>query len=190
MVDGWIGVNLFDNLAVFFDFPNRKLILIDPGGLTPGQAKFLGCNEAGGAVMPLSRNGRGLYVVPVGLDNNDVSRQTDLMVDTGSQTTEIPRDAAHDLSLVPLRQLPQAGLEGNFTVNEARLHELYLGNVWLADPLVTYTIGDDRFPRIGMDILAGYKVLLDFPAKKMYLQPAVSAISVGPAKKTLQNMTP
>ncbi len=179
-VDGIVGVNLLENFAVAFDFPRHRMTVCVPGNLTPGQAKFLGYDEAGGTVLPLSVDARDLYDVPVTLENDSISRKVNLLVDTGSQLTTIPHNAAYDLSLMPTRQLPQAGLAGSYTVNEARLHELSLGDVRLTDQLITYTTGEDRFPRLGMDILVNYKVLLDFPAKKMYLQPAVPPIKIGP----------
>lgn len=176
VVDGMIGVNLLQDFAVAFDFPGQTMTLVSPGDLTPGQGHSLGLDETVGTVLPLSQTPLDLFTAPVRWRNGHVSRQTNLLVDTGSQTTEIPIRDAQALSLFPLRQRPAAGGQGNYMTEEARVDTLGLGNLRIVGPLVTYASPNDVVPRLGMDILSGYKVLLDFPALKMYVQrPSVTA---------------
>ena len=49
--------------------------------------------------------------------------------------------------------------------------------------MVNYSDKPDYKTHLGLDVFSGYKVLLDFPAKKMYLQPAVPAVKIGPLSK-------
>ena len=188
LVDGLIGSSLLEEFAVALDFSGCTMIICYPGSLTLAEAQYLGYHQEEETIMPIF-SANNFYYAQVDLKNNTVSLQVNLLLDTGSDLTAIPRDAAQKLSLVSLRQLPQAGLSANFTVNEARLQRLSLGNLDVKNQLVTYGIEADHSPRLGLDILSHYKVLLDFPAKKMYLQPVQPLVPVAPAGK-LQNGTP
>ncbi len=184
IVDGLIGSNLLNQFAADFDFSGNTMTLCHPGGLTAANANFLGFGGPGGTVVPLSVSPNEFYSVPVGMESGKVSRQANLLVDTGSQTTEIPHQAAQDLALTPLGVLPQVGFTGGFTVEKAWLPVLVLGEMRVTDQLVTYGFKSDYTPRLGMDILSGYKVLMDFPGKKMYLQPIPAPkhnIVIGPS---------
>ncbi len=171
VVDGLIGSNLLDEFAADFDFQGNTMTLCYPGSLTAANARFLGFGGPGGAVVPLSVSPNEFYSVPVEMESGKVSRQVNLLVDTGSQITQIPYQAAQDLALTFLGLVPQMGFDGGYNVQQARLPVLMLGETRLTGLLVTYGIMLDHTPRLGMDILSGYKVLLDFPSKKMYLQP-------------------
>lgn len=181
LVDGLIGSNLLFNFAVDFDFSAHTMLLCLPGNLTQGETKFLKFNEPGGTALPLLDNSNNVYSVQVRLDNNSTSRQVDLLLDTGSQTTTVPRRAALDLSLVPLGKIPQANHSGSYyTVQVVRPQALTLGDLRLQQPSVNYSDNPDCVPRLGLDILSSYRVLIDFPAKKMYLQPAEPTIKIAP----------
>ena len=180
-VDGMIGSNLLDEFAVIFDFPGRRLTLCTPGNLTSGEVQSLGFSGPGRTVMPLSRNADETYSTPVTLENGRASRQADLLVDTGAQRTQIPRLVAQDLFLIPLRQRPVVNSADSYTANEAQLHALGLGVLQITGPSVLYAAKGNHITGLGLDILSGYKVLLDFPARKMYLQAAVPTINIKPA---------
>lgn len=180
LADGLIGSNLLDEFAVSLDFPAHTITLLYPGSLTTEEAQHLGYSQAGGTSVLLSESANRFYSVQAGLENNSVLRQVDLLLDTGSQLTAIPHYTAQELSLAPLRRISQAGLAGSFGVYEARLQTFELGGLRLTGTQVTYSSDtSDHIPRLGLDILSGYRMLMDFPAKKMYLQPAVPTVKIG-----------
>jgi hypothetical protein len=78
------------------------------------------------------------------------------------------------------------GTYGYTTFNQTRVPTLTLGDIRLADRPVLYPDKKDFPADLGMDILGGYKVLLDFPAHKMYLMPQtpLALVQVKPAAPT------
>ena len=84
------------------------------------------------------------------------------------------------LALDPLSHVAQPSLRGSFAAERARLTALRIGDIEVADKMVEYPSDDhSQFPPIlGMDTLAGYRVLLDFPSKRMYIQYAVPSVNI------------
>ena len=190
-VDGLIGSGLLAKFAVSLNFSAHTMMLVYPGNMTRAEAGYLGYCLPGGTNLPLTINAEDVCSVKVGLENKGVSQQVDLPLDTGSQVTTLPARTAQDLSLGSLGRIPQADhSSGVFTVCKTRPDALVLGEVRLVRPLISYAETADYTPRLGLDILSGYKVLMDFPAKKMYLQPIIPAVSVGPAEKMPEKVTP
>lgn len=190
-VDGLIGSGLLATFAVSLDFSAHTMMLVYPGSLTRAEAGYLGYCQPGGTNFPLMMDAEDVCSVQVGLENKGISRQVNLPLDTGSQMTTLPARVAQDLSLGPLRQIPQADHSSSIsTVRETRPDALVLGEVRIVKPLINYAETADYTPRLGLDILSGYKVLMDFPAKMMYLQPIAPAVSLGPARKMLKRVTP
>ena len=180
-VDGLIGSGLLAKFAVSLDFSAHTMLLVYPGSLTRAEAEYLGYCQPGGTDFPLAMDADDVCSVQVGVENKGVSQRVDLPLDTGSQMTTLPARTAQDLSLGSLGQIPQADHSSSVsTVCETRPDALVLGEVRLVRPLINYVETADYTPRLGLDILSSYKVLMDFPAKKMYLQPAVPTIKIAP----------
>jgi predicted aspartyl protease len=181
-VDGVLGMEGFESSALLFDFAAGRMDVILPGALSPAQVRSYGFNQPGGAALPLSRltkypnfsikGDSDLFSVPVLLNNGSKTTQADLLVDTGSQVTVIPRAAAKELSLKPFGQRPLAGgTGGSMQANQAQVSSLSLGGIRLTDVPVLYPDRKDHVAILGMDILKNYRVLLDFPGRMMYIQP-------------------
>ena len=175
-LDGIVGANLLERFAVVFDFPKHALLLFSPGNLSLRQARLLSLGEAGGTTVPISLLPNQPYYddrffVPVGLINGTLTQQVSLAIDTGSDITEISRSTAQSLHLKKTGQQRQHGLEGLFNTTGTQVSALILGSLRLKDVQVSYQDKKDPDVVLGMDILSHYLLLLDFPAKTMYLQP-------------------
>jgi predicted aspartyl protease len=171
-VGGIIGANFLQNFAVNFDFSAHQIILITPGGLSAAQTRQLGYTAGDEAVLPLTALGNYLYSLPVVLERGAVSQRADLQVDTGSKVTTIPRDTAQALSLVSEGRQPLTGGTVGYRVQiRSTVSVLALGDIRLLDRSVLYPDKGDYPSLLGMDILMGYKILIDYPAHKVYLTP-------------------
>lgn len=178
-IDGIIGTPILNLFAAIFDFNAHSLTLYSPGKLSAKQARLTGAFGPGGISLPLSlapgqtENRR--YFIPVGLTSGGVSRVVSLAVDTGAEMTIVPRWVVEDLHLKKTGQQRQYGPEGDFQAGEVQVPVLALDNLQKLNASVIYPLKGDFFPVLGVNILSGYKVLMDFPAKKMYLQPILPA---------------
>lgn len=182
-VEGMIGSNLLDSFAVEFGFPDHTMMLIYPGSLTIEESGSLGFNGPGETILPLYRREDETYSVPVRLKNGKVSRTLVLLVDTAGQWTTIPRNIAQQLSVTPLGERPVFSLGDSkddgrlhtYSTEEAQVDTLGLGDLQFTKPYIRYSVTDknDHLAGLGLDVLSGYKVLMDFPARKMYLQTPV-----------------
>ena len=108
----------------------------------------------------------------------------DLALDTGSNTTQISDTAAQTLHLGIIGQQQQHNAYGTAMVGRASVETLRLGDLILSGTSVSVSsVTKIQSNLLGMDILSGYRVLIDFPGGKMYLQPnavAIPKITIGP----------
>ena len=67
------------------------------------------------------------------------------------------------------------GLEGPRVIDKVRVPILQIGDLRLVDrPAYCYHAGSGQLePLLGLDVLTGYRILLDFQAKKMYLKTSI-----------------
>ena len=179
-MDGVIGAESLANLVTLIDFPHHVVALLYPGNLTPSDLR------AGDFVpqdaVTLNPAG-GVFTVSAVLENGKNKIMLNLLVDTGSPGTMIPWAQAQRLRLQGKVVHPASG---------SHLAEL-------ADDLTSLRFGPLSFPSrhvyfadrsfgqeitvLGLDVLSGYRVLLDFPAKTMYLAPENVLTPVLPASE-------
>ena len=183
--DGILGVPFLTNGAVSFDFVTHSMGFTYPGSLSPAQVKVLGFGGADGAILPLTPCNGDCVSVPATLSDGRSSHRVDLQVDTGGGSTLIPFAVANELSLksVGTTQI-DGGTAGHKVLGQVELPSLSLGGLQLTNLTVTATNslvnptaskpGEEVQPHLGMDILKNYRILLDYPAKVMYLQPNTS----------------
>jgi predicted aspartyl protease len=181
-LDGIIGTNILSVFSVFFDFPRHQITLWYPAGLSAEEINNAGFDHASVLSMtsPLDT---GDYLVPVQLRQGGRSVQEGLLLDTGGGVTVISKKSARQLGLDPASHTTQPSFRGSFVADRARLTALRLGDIEVEDKLVEYPSDDKSlFPSIlGMDTLSGYRVLLDFPSKKMYIQAVVPSLNIKPS---------
>ena len=184
LFDGIIGVNLLQQFAVLLDTSQNFLGLCSPGSLELNQLGPLGFTSV--YIVPIFQKD-GLWYVTVQLTNNGSSQSEDMVLDTGTNQTVISDTAATHLGLKIRDEQRTTNLySNNVPVGDSSVDTLQIGGITLSGHAIGVApVSDLEPPRLGMDILSGYRVLIDFPGKKMYLQPntaaAVPAITVGPA---------
>ena len=188
--DGILGTNLLSMFSVLFDFPRHQITLWTPAGLSVDEIKGLGMSAA--TILPLTEREDGTFTVPGKVWSTKAQADVSLLLDTGAAETALTVGLARQLQLLPASSTTVHNFWGDVDFEEARINALQLVGLKFVDRPVNYASKEDaRHPALlGMDILSGYKVLLDFPSKKMYLQPSPSVVTVGPAVKPPTAKTP
>ena len=183
LFDGILGTNLLNNYAVLLDASQHLLGLCSPGNLSLSQVGQVGYTAP--YLVPIFQKD-GFWFVTVWLTNNGISQSEDMVLDTGSNITTISDTAAAHLGLTITEEQRMTDVySNNVPIGAASVDTLQIGGVVLhGHAIKVATISKLEPPRLGMDILSGYRVLMDFPAKKMYLQSntatAAPKITVGP----------
>ena len=184
-VDGIIGANGLSYFAVGFDFHRHVMMFYYPGILSVSQVHYAGFNIP--ADVPTSMSSAATdykYFVSVEIAKGGVSRQVDLLLDTGAKNTFVSRDVAEALSLTPTQRQPTMSLSRRFDTDIAPVSSLRVGGVTVKDFLVYFPHTGDYATVLGLDFLSSYYVLMDFPAQKMYVAPSVTVapgVHIGPA---------
>lgn len=187
--DGILGINLLSRLAILLDPKGHALTLLYPGKLSPADLPGVGMGGAGTLRLTPARNGT--YWAALTFRSGERAGQSSLMIDTGAVTTIVPHSLAEQLGLAPLKSnVPTEFGNGAFTADLARMPVLLLGAVagGAANPsgpasqlalnngLVLYAHDQETLKRaphvLGMNILSGGLLLLDFPGRALYLAPA------------------
>ena len=166
--DGILGANFFAGQATLFDFTKGKMILFGPGSLTAQEIAGLGMVNFD--CVPMFETDDGVPAVKVTLDS---SREETLIVDTGNVITSIPRKAVEQLHLKPVGdKRTQSTVFGSLTYSQTLLGKFQMGNLQYPLLPVFYQDGNKPGPTpgIGLDILARSRFLLDYPAKKIYIE--------------------
>lgn len=188
--DGVIGMSLLRYEAVLLDARRHTLTFYYPGALEPSMLTKLEFTTP--YTMPLVDD-EGIPWVQARFSNHGVTGQERLRVDIGANETRISERLVKQLALKTVSQQKESTLFGDDTVDAVRVEEMQLGDLTLWDHPVT-TIAKVMLtktvaasPLLGLDVLSGYRVLMDFPAGKLYLQPypgTIPAITIGPAPAT------
>ena len=189
--DGIFGTALLSGAAAIFDGPRKEGTFIVGGKLTAKEREQLGfpASAASVAASPPQVGSSSLITLPVTLENNGVSRQVTLLVDTGSNETTISRELALALGLEPVHSSTTSGVLGSEQTENAPVETLRIGDLALHGVSVAFPSKDKAASvnggpkgsvssKLGMDILAGYRVLIDLPASRMYIMPEVPQIKI------------
>lgn len=181
--DGIVGANLLEHFAVLVDASQHQFGLCLPGNLYLKQVADYGLTQP--YIVPITKKDDGNWYVEAQVAANGMVTSENIALDTGSNTTQISDTAAQTLHLKIIGQQQQQNAYGTGIVGQASVGTLRLGNLTLFGTSVSVSpVTKNESPLLGMDILSGYRVLIDFPAKKMYLQSntaaAVPAITIAP----------
>lgn len=185
--DGIVGVNLLQHFAVLLDAPQHRLGLCVPGNLSMQQIAQVGLAQP--YVVPITKRKNGQWFVVAQLTNNGTTENEELELDTGSTFTEVSDTTAQNLHLKILEGDRTTNMyTNNAMMGASSVDTLKIGNLTLLGSAVEVSpVSERQPPLLGMNILSGYRVLMDFPGGKMYLQPNIAAIptiTIGPAPVT------
>jgi predicted aspartyl protease len=165
---GVIGMDLLANYTLRMDYPKKQWELI------PGSVKGTVEEPIGAEKLPLHLS-NGHYKFSGSLDDVKV----DFNVDTGAGTTCV-HDADVWKRLRPKAMLINVGnvgfaetglTTGGVSGRLARLETLTIGNFKVKNPIVTQDGIAVAGIWLGNDFLQRFRVVIDFPAKFLYLTP-------------------
>lgn len=213
-VDGIIGMQLLRYFAVDLDFPRHQITLWFPNGLADDAVKQAGFSDA--FTVPLIPSipdsiiydpvkagqsteayWRLYYSVPVQIgDGLHVSQQS-LLLDTAGGVTLFPSEVSRALNLEVQGTMPLSKpTYGSQRVNIVQAPTIQIGSLCLLNQTVEVfqsgTAGEGpahKTAALGLNLLSGYRILMDFGAKKMYFKPNIPQIKIGapPDKKPSKN---
>jgi hypothetical protein len=184
-LDGVIGADLLAKFAVGFDFRDHLVTFYNPGGQTRQVWQSGGLVGPAGSELPLTIPGDyWAFLVPAQFGDGNTSQQASLLLDTGSPYTIVPYSVAKALSLHDVRSGTMSGQFGSVSIDQAQVPTVGLGDLRLSGFPVAYPDKGTiltTFGLLGLDVLSGYRVLMDFPAKRMYLTPVIPLVQAKPA---------
>ena len=194
-VDGILGTDFCGSFVIHLDFTRSQITFI-----VPSQTLLYSELTSKPVLLPpeeIARQGfSGAQIVPL-IHFNDLfwtsaqlhnqRRVADdlLLIDSGSDTTLLSERSASQLSLLsissqnyvePLAAVSSrnyANLTGETITSTGWLPSIQCGGLRLDNMLVLWphVPQQDFKARLGLDVLANYDVLFDFPHQKMYLKP-------------------
>lgn len=173
-VDGVVGLYFMEQFLVEFDYPHHRLTFLNAKAVTPEMREKAGYGTSSYSA-DITKTEDGFYQVKLDLSAGQWRSSESANIDTGGYATQISAKAARALHLSPIGPpITNPGLRRQQEVNLSQIGELQVGDLQVFDVSVQYPDKDDPFrvvPILGADILSRYKVLVDFPGKKMYFQP-------------------
>lgn len=175
--EGIIGDNILQNSAILLDSRQHIFGFCLPGGLSPQQLNQLGLPRP--YTLPLTKDAEGRWVVLAQFSSGSDSESENLLVDTGANATTLSKQLAQRIHLKVTSQQKLYYAFGMDVVEDGQIDTVHLGNLTLSNfPITIEPVSANLPPSLGMDILSGYRVLMDFPAKKMYLQPNTPSVNI------------
>ena len=203
-VDGIISMQTLRYFAIDLDFPRHQMTLWFPNGLNDDAVKQAGFSDA--STVPLLPSipdailydpvkvaqsteayWRLWYSVPVQISDGSHISQQNLLLDTAGGVTIFPSEASRLLTLQVQGTMPLSKpTYGSHRVNIVQAPTLQIGSLRLHNQTVEVfqdSTADGgpagKTAALGLDILSGYRVLMDFGAKKMYFKPNIPQIKIG-----------
>ena len=163
---GIIGAGMFSASTIRLDFDAKRLTLFSqPPILVTTSTQIR---------VPMKKRGNHYFVTL-----SDGQRHTvEALLDTGCGTSELSATAAANLSV--LKTFLQEGREdvgGTYRVHIAVLPLLQLGALTIRDIDIVYSDKrkSDVESILGMNVLARYRLTIDFARKQLFLEPALHA---------------
>lgn len=171
--DGTIGRQLFDRFIVEFDWIKRFIKLHDPTKYT---------YSGKGSILPLTFDQAGrAYTTATAVISDNTSIPVKLVVDTGASTALGLDVGTHPAIKVPKRAINTVigrGVGGEITGDIGRVERFQLGNYVLKDVITNFPDASQRVGgvggrqgRLGAEVLQKFKVIFDFPQKRMIIEP-------------------
>jgi predicted aspartyl protease len=180
--DGVVGANLLEHSAVLIDASQHQFGLCLPGNLYLKQVAGYGLKQP--YIVLIGKKDDGRWYVEAQITNDGMTALEAMVLDTGSNVTQISDATAQVLHLKIIGQQQQVNAYRTRMVDISSVPRLDLGNLELSGlSAVVSPISTEEPPVLGMDILSHFRVLIDFPGGKMYLQPSAATVpkaTIGP----------
>lgn len=172
-VPGIVGAAVIFGVPVLMDPATQTWVFLN----TLKPEDLAGLNMANAAVLDiLDPDSDGIPALAVQVHQGAAQFTDTMTLATGSPFTLLSVKAAQALKLTPEPQKLTYGAGKDTTVfNQAHLSQLSIGGVVLKDVVVAYPVGampKDFYPRLGMNVISQLRLLVDAPAKKMYVKKA------------------
>jgi hypothetical protein len=166
---GIVGLDLFGDRTVDFDLPRKRLTLLRPG------ARPEGANGQGIVATPTSGN---LLTIPVTIGSVGATA----VIDTGARKTRINWALGKLLGLDPANLAKGDTIQGAtnkpIETGATRIADVHLGSRRLADAPVlvadlpvfeAFGVADRPAVILGLDWLEQTRMVIDFPARRVWL---------------------
>ena len=186
-VDGVLGANILQLFAALFNFEANQLVLIPKGNLNDTQLAYVGITGGVGSGSLLKNQGGDFrFTVPVRIEVNQHTATMPLLVDTGAPNTVV-LDPNNDLNLkkgqpgVAMTTRKITGLltyyvfpVAAFGVGEKE-PEAQRNNLAPFECGLSLDDGSLNMNSVlGLNYLSHFRVLLDYPAQRLYLTPVAN----------------
>ena len=184
-INGILGANFWSSFVVHLDFTRRRITFVIPANRSISFVK-LSQNPVYLSQSEIKQEGFGKAItVPLlmflgqafagaSLRSGPTSVADFFLIDSGSDASFLSKATQQKLNLKIISKGFFTGIEGQSTAVDVWLPRLTSGDLKLNDLLV-HTATMPNLPQsrsiLGLDILANYDVLFDFPHQKMYLKP-------------------
>lgn len=172
---GIIGLDVFGDRTVDFDFPRRTLALLAPG------ERPAGLNGPG---VQATRTTGNLLTVPVRIGQTDAVA----VIDTGARKTRINWNLGRALGLDPAKldkgETVQGATNSAIETGATRVRNVRLGLRALSDAPVlvadlpvfaAFGVADKPAIILGLDWLEQTRLVIDFPARLVWFEQSASA---------------
>ena len=166
---GIVGLDLFGDRTVDFDFPRRRLALLAPGAVPQGPL---------GRPVAATPTAGGLLTVPVRIG----SVEAVAVIDTGARKTRINWNLGRKLGIDPASLAKGDSIQGatntRIETGATRVRNVWMGGrrlsdapVLVADLPVFEAFGVAGKPAIilGLDWLEATRMVIDFPGRKVWI---------------------
>ena len=173
--DGMLGVDVLKDKALAL-YPAQHLLQIYvSGNLTADEAIIAGFG-LGSHLSPIVWDpSSSIYRCRVSISGPGGVSESSVILDTGARMTSISPAAADAAGLVPFGANKSAMFNRQFENSVARVPMLKFGDLQVLNFPVNFTRSKpEPNHSLGLDVLEGYNVLMDFPASKVYLSQVPS----------------
>lgn len=159
-IAGVVGLGLLQPITSRFDFAAKTLTIFT--------LSHPPLSVPAGTTLPLKESSTGVFDVWATLAP---SSYADLILDTGSSSTQVPLSSLK--ALHPVATAFNGGMRINlaFICPDLRLAALDLGSLHIPDVVVS-VLPPQLVPSLGLDILTGYRLTLDGPNAQLILEPS------------------
>lgn len=173
--DGMLGVDVLKDKALAF-YPAQHLLQIYvSGSLSVDEATIAGFGPASYLAPIVWDPSSSIYRCRVSISGPGGVSESSIILDTGARMTSISPAAADAAGLVPFGTSKSGMFNRQFENSVARVPVLKFGDLQVLNLPVNFTRSKpEPNHSLGLDVLEGYNVLMDFPASKVYLSQATS----------------